>query len=168
MGGARSAERGLEKRSGPGSPRPTCRSRMEQGGAAARLGCGEGPGGLAAPSAQSMTFQRPAPRLGPAAPQQPTHHKPVAAGSPGSPPDGGSSEAGRAHLSARWPRPAPGAVRLPAQGSAALGPRSRPEFARSPSHRLLGVGAVGASGRGCWRNRRGSAASVPPCSLRSG
>lgn len=69
--------------------------------AAAAAGGGEGPGGLATPSAQSMTFQLQTPGLRQAAPPQPTLHKPVATGSPGSPPAQGSCKAGPAHLSAR-------------------------------------------------------------------
>ena len=110
------------------------------------VGCGgEGLGGLAAPSAQSMTFQRPAPRLGPEAPSQPTRRQPVAAGSLGSPPHlRESCEARQAHLSARRPRPVSRAVRLAPQLSAALGPRSLPGFARSPLSP-----APGGEGSGC-------------------
>lgn len=123
----------------PHLPQPNGAGRA---GGQAGAGGGEGPGGLATPSAQSMTFQPPAPRLGPAAPPQPTRHKPVATGSPGSQSDRGSGEARPAHLSARWPRPFPGATRVPARGSAARGPRFRPR-SRTP---LL----TGSWGRGCW------------------
>lgn len=92
-GSIRRRKMGETKRSGP-QPPPHLRLPDGPGGAAGQacgagwggVGCaGEGLSGLAAPSSQSMTFQRPAPRL-PQASSQPTRRQPVAAGLLGSPP----------------------------------------------------------------------------------
>lgn len=104
---------------------------------------GEEPGGLAPPSAPSMTFQPPAPR-------SPAAHAPQAGRGRLArlPPVRGSGEARPAHLSTRRPRPTPGAARLPARGSAVPVPRSRTELPRSPSHRLLESESRGCVGPG--------------------
>lgn len=168
--GKRPSGRRMEKPSGPGSPRPTCRSRMGQGGAEAGWGRG-GTGGTWRPHR----------------PLRPVNDIPAAGAQ--ARPRGSSAahapQAGRGRF-ARLPAPprerrgSPGSpVRAlarprprgcPAPGPGVDRPRAPlpPWLARSSSHRLLGVRAVGASGRGCWGNRRGSAASAPLRSLRSG
>lgn len=129
------------------SPRPTCRSRMGQGGAATRLG-GGGAGRTQwprPPSAQSMTFQRPAPRLGRAAPPQPTRHRRVVAGQTGPrPPEGAARPAG---LTCPRAGPAPPPQGLPGSPPRGLRPSGPAPSPSSPAPPL--TGSRGGEGSRC-------------------